>query len=777
VATYRAFLIVATVGLASIIAPREVSSQTSPVLKDIGTLGGATSLARAVNDNGQVVGEALTATNREHAFLWTLNGGTTDLGTLGGDHSSALAINATGQVVGISQITGNAAQHAFSWTASGGLVDLGTLGGTRSEAVRVNDQGTVIGTITTADNRQHAFVWTQIGGMVDLGTLGGESSWASDINANGHIVGSYTAAGVTRAFYWSPTNGMIDLGTPGGMRADASSINDDGVVAGVLWSPATGSQPFTWTYNGGVVTLPRLGGTIVEMRGLSAAGDAIGSASTTNNQYNRAVLWPRSGGIIELATDGTAVGISRDGAVAGSYSTGTGRHGFYWTSTRGLRDLAGGAPDSDVLGISPNGQFIAGSLNVVTSGNPTRHAAVWQLMAHPRLTLVPTSPVVTFDPTGANVSYTIESDEGTPGCTVNGQPFVPGDRLRVGIHSLLCSVTDPASGLSTETSAEIAVVLSGPPGPAGVPGAAGPQGPAGPPGPTGPAGPPGSILQTGTENFLAKYRNGGTDVGSSTLYESDGSVGVNTTTPFDTLHVRFESPSGAFTGYAVQNTALSPTAFSGMLFYDQNGALAQFQGFNNSTHEYRINNIARVSPGGPFDGSINLMIGSTSRLFVGSNGNIGLGTNTPQDRLHVFGDVRVGTTSTDGCVKDFAGNPMTGTCASDLRFKKDIIPFAHVLDQLAALQPVSYSWRASEFPNRQFGNRRAYGLIAQQVEQVLPELVVTGDDGFKAVDYSKLPLLTVQAVRELKSENDALKQRVAELERRLTELLTNASRH
>ena len=46
-----------------------------------------------------------------------------------------------------------------------------------------------------------------------------------------------------------------------------------------------------------------------------------------------------------------------------------------------------------------------------------------------------------------------------------------------------------------------------------------------------------------------------------------------------------------------------------MLFYDQNGALGQFQGFNNGTHEYRINNIAT-------NGSINFMTGSTSRFIV-----------------------------------------------------------------------------------------------------------------------------------------------------------------
>jgi predicted methyltransferase len=87
-----------------------------------------------------------------------------------------------------------------------------------------------------------------------------------------------------------------------------------------------------------------------------------------------------------------------------------------------------------------------------------------------------------------------------------------------------------------------------------------------------------------------------------------------------------------------------------------------------------------------------------------------------------------------------------------------------MLDKVTALQPVHYFWRASEFPNRHFGNSQNYGLIAQDVEQVLPELVATDGDGYKAVDYSELPLLTIQAVKELKAENDALKARVAEID-------------
>ena len=106
------------------------------------------------------------------------------------------------------------------------------------------------------------------------------------------------------------------------------------------------------------------------------------------------------------------------------------------------------------------------------------------------------------------------------------------------------------------------------------------------------------------------------------------------------------------------------------------------------------------------------------------DGNVGIGSfndiPTVLDKLQVFGDMRVGTSGTNGCIKNFAGTGIAGTCSSDRRFKKDITPFAPVLDQLTALQPVHYFWRAADFPERHFGNARNYGLIAQDVEAVLP---------------------------------------------------------
>jgi len=136
-------------------------------------------------------------------------------------------------------------------------------------------------------------------------------------------------------------------------------------------------------------------------------------------------------------------------------------------------------------------------------------------------------------------------------------------------------------------------------------------------------------LTAGTTGFVGKFVTP-VDLGNSAIYDAGGLVGVNTTTPFDAMHVRFTNTGGQLTGLAVQNLGSTATSYSGMLFYDQNGALGQFQGFNNSTHEYRINNVAS-------GGSINFMLGSTSKFKADLNGvripgmtRLGSETGTPE---------------------------------------------------------------------------------------------------------------------------------------------------
>jgi probable HAF family extracellular repeat protein len=72
--------------------------------------------------------------------------------------SRATAINDLGQVTGDAD-TSAGLQHAFRWTAFGGMRDLGTLGGTFSSASGINDLGQVAGGAQTADDSVHAFRW------------------------------------------------------------------------------------------------------------------------------------------------------------------------------------------------------------------------------------------------------------------------------------------------------------------------------------------------------------------------------------------------------------------------------------------------------------------------------------------------------------------------------------------------------------------------------------------------------------------------------------------
>ena len=85
--------------------------------------------------------------------------------------------------------------------------------------------------------------------------------------------------------------------------------------------------------------------------------------------------------------------------------------------------------------------------------------------------------------------------------------------------------------------------------------------------------------------------------------------------------------------------------------------------------------------------------------------------------------------------------------------------------------PVHFNWRSDEFPERALGDEIQLGLIAQDVERVLPELVAEGEDGFKRVRYSELPLLLLQALKEQQEQNERLERRVRELAEQLAGLV------
>ena len=91
------------------------------VVTDLGTFGGLSAQAHDINDAGQVVGIAASATSGGRPFIWQ-NGVMTDLGTLGGNTGGAQAINASGQVAGNSTVAFSQ-PHATLWD-NGVITDL-----------------------------------------------------------------------------------------------------------------------------------------------------------------------------------------------------------------------------------------------------------------------------------------------------------------------------------------------------------------------------------------------------------------------------------------------------------------------------------------------------------------------------------------------------------------------------------------------------------------------------------------------------------------------------
>ncbi len=88
-----------------------------------------------------------------------------------------------------------------------------------------------------------------------------------------------------------------------------------------------------------------------------------------------------------------------------------------------------------------------------------------------------------------------------------------------------------------------------------------------------------------------------------------------------------------------------------------------------------------------------------------------------------------------------------------------------VFDKLARIRGVTWTWNEQAIAaGREPGTADA-GVLAQEVEAVYPELVTTAPEGFKQVSYTGLVGVLIEAVKELKAKNDALEQRVSELEK------------
>lgn len=204
-----------------------------------GSLGGSYTVARRINDQGLIVGEAgLPGGSGAHTVVWE-NGVMRDIQSFATGSTFPWGLSNTGIAVG----QWNPSGSSYTWTAAGGMLSMAGLEGPNDIPLAVNDDGQIVGWYQgTSTDRPTAFLWTN-GVITDLGTLGGAWSTALAINNLAQIVGrtemgSQRGKRVYHAFLWTAAGGMSDLGfLPGGSSATAVDINDSGMIVGeTVWS-------------------------------------------------------------------------------------------------------------------------------------------------------------------------------------------------------------------------------------------------------------------------------------------------------------------------------------------------------------------------------------------------------------------------------------------------------------------------------------------------------------------------------------------------------------
>jgi probable HAF family extracellular repeat protein len=293
------------------------------VVQDLGALpgGDTTSVATSINAGGSVVGHSengrmdpITGVPEVRAVLWQ-DGRIKNLGTFGGNHSLVGAINNRGQIVGdaLNSIpdqfswlglflgSSNSTQtRAFLWE-NGHKRDLGTLGGPDAAAGRINERGEVAGISysdsvanpTTGIPTLEAFLWRK-GKMIDLGNFGGTLSGVGEMNNNGQVLGTSSLPGdeLFDPFVWD--NGrLIDLYTQtvGGNPYTANAINDHGLIVGAGAFPEHPYDAYVWR-NGTGKNLGALeGDCFSEAFFINSTGQIVGRSYSCDGTTARPFLW------------------------------------------------------------------------------------------------------------------------------------------------------------------------------------------------------------------------------------------------------------------------------------------------------------------------------------------------------------------------------------------------------------------------------------------------------------------------------------------------------
>ena len=154
--------------------------------------------------------------------------------------------------------------------------------------------------------------------------------------------------------------------------------------------------------------------------------------------------------------------------------------------------------------------------------------------------------------------------------------------------------------------------------------------------------------------------------------------------------------------------------------------------------------VISLLPTGVVSGSSQILGGSD--IHSGSAGN------------YQFNSIGVNTTASGVAGEIQATGDITAFYSSDIRLKENIVPIENALEKVNQISGNTYDWKEGfETIHSHKGND--VGVIAQEIETILPQIVTNRDTGYKAVQYEKLIPLLIQAVKELSAKVDRLEQK------------------
>lgn len=156
---------------------------------------------------------------------------------------------------------------------------------------------------------------------------------------------------------------------------------------------------------------------------------------------------------------------------------------------------------------------------------------------------------------------------------------------------------------------------------------------------------------------------------------------------------------------------------------------------NGTASTARTNGALIVTGGVGISGTLNCSTLNTNGVVSITNATASSSTGT--GALVVAGGVGVA-----GALN--VGGDITAFATSDERLKDNITIIDSAIEKVEKFDGVSFDWKENSGHSG-----RDYGVIAQQIEKVLPEIVATRDDGFKAVRYEKLIPVLIEAIKEL----------------------------